>query len=46
LAVVPGTDHLLMFEKPDLVNRIILDFLADKQAPKLSRSSSAILAHR
>lgn len=35
LAVVPGTDHLLMFEKPDLVNRIILDFLAAKQAPKL-----------
>ena len=35
LAVVPGTDHLLQFEKPDLVNRIILDFLADKQAPKL-----------
>jgi pimeloyl-ACP methyl ester carboxylesterase len=35
LAVVPGTDHLLMFEKPDLVNRIILEFLADRQAPKL-----------
>jgi pimeloyl-ACP methyl ester carboxylesterase len=35
LAVVPGTDHLLQFEKPDLVNRIILDFLADNQAPKL-----------
>jgi pimeloyl-ACP methyl ester carboxylesterase len=35
LAVVPGTDHLLHFEKPDLVNRIILDFLADTQAPKL-----------
>jgi pimeloyl-ACP methyl ester carboxylesterase len=35
LAVVPGTDHLLHFEKPELVNRIILDFLADKQVPKL-----------
>jgi pimeloyl-ACP methyl ester carboxylesterase len=35
LAVVPGTDHLLQFEKPELVNRIILDFLAEKQAPKL-----------
>jgi pimeloyl-ACP methyl ester carboxylesterase len=35
LAVVPGTDHLLQFEKPDLVNRMILDFLADQQAPKL-----------
>jgi pimeloyl-ACP methyl ester carboxylesterase len=39
LAVVPGTDHLLQFEKPDLVNRIILDFLADKQAPKLFSAS-------
>jgi pimeloyl-ACP methyl ester carboxylesterase len=35
LAVVPGTNHLLQFEKPDLVNRVILDFLAGKQAPKL-----------
>jgi pimeloyl-ACP methyl ester carboxylesterase len=35
LAVVPGTDHALMFEKPDLVNRLIIDFLADEQAPKL-----------
>jgi pimeloyl-ACP methyl ester carboxylesterase len=35
LAVVPGTDHLLQYEKPDLVNRILLDFLADEQAPKL-----------
>jgi pimeloyl-ACP methyl ester carboxylesterase len=29
LAVVPGTDHLLVFQKPDLVNRLILDFLAE-----------------
>jgi pimeloyl-ACP methyl ester carboxylesterase len=35
VACVPGTDHVLLFEKPDLVNRIILDFLADEQAPKL-----------
>jgi pimeloyl-ACP methyl ester carboxylesterase len=35
LAVVPGTDHALMFEKPDLVNRLILDFLADEQVRKL-----------
>jgi pimeloyl-ACP methyl ester carboxylesterase len=35
LAVVPGTDPLLQYEKPDLVNRILLDFLADEQAPKL-----------
>ncbi len=29
LAVVPGTDHGVMFEKPELVNRLILDFLAE-----------------
>ena len=40
LAVVPGTDHLLQYEKPDLVNRIILDFLADVQAPKLFSAGS------
>lgn len=28
LAVVPGTSHALLMEKPDLVNRIILDFLS------------------
>lgn len=27
LAVVPGTSHALAMEKPDLVNRIVLDFL-------------------
>jgi pimeloyl-ACP methyl ester carboxylesterase len=27
LAVVPGTSHFLVQEKPDLVNRIVLDFL-------------------
>ena len=35
LAVVPGTDHALMFEKPELVNRLLLDFLADEQVRKL-----------
>jgi pimeloyl-ACP methyl ester carboxylesterase len=35
LAVVPGTDHGLMFEKPDLVNRLFMDFLADEQPPKI-----------
>jgi pimeloyl-ACP methyl ester carboxylesterase len=29
LAVVPGTSHLVPIEKPDLVNRLILDFLDD-----------------
>jgi pimeloyl-ACP methyl ester carboxylesterase len=35
VAIVPGTDHMVMFEKPELVNRIFLDFFADEQAPKL-----------
>lgn len=35
LAVVPGTDHGLMYEKPDLVGRLFLDFLADEQPPKI-----------
>ena len=29
LAVVPGTSHLLPLEKPDLVNRLVVDFLDD-----------------
>jgi pimeloyl-ACP methyl ester carboxylesterase len=41
LAVVPGTDHLLLFEKPDLVNRLIGDFLADEQSPKLMTQADA-----
>jgi pimeloyl-ACP methyl ester carboxylesterase len=31
LALVPGTDHLVVFQKPDLVNRLILDFLAEER---------------
>jgi pimeloyl-ACP methyl ester carboxylesterase len=27
LAIVPGTSHALVFEKPDVVNRLVLDFL-------------------
>jgi len=30
LAVVPGTSHALLREKPELVNRLILDFLANE----------------
>jgi pimeloyl-ACP methyl ester carboxylesterase len=33
LAVVPGTSHALIIEKPDLCNRIILDFLARDRTP-------------
>lgn len=29
LAVIPGTSHVLTFEKPSLLNRIVLDFLED-----------------
>jgi pimeloyl-ACP methyl ester carboxylesterase len=33
LAVLPGTSHALMMEKPELVNRIMLDFLEKDPAP-------------
>jgi pimeloyl-ACP methyl ester carboxylesterase len=35
LAVVPGTSHIAVMEKPDLVNRLILDFLSDQQPEKM-----------
>jgi pimeloyl-ACP methyl ester carboxylesterase len=35
LAVVPGASHGLPMEKPDIVNRLILDFLAAEQAAKM-----------
>jgi pimeloyl-ACP methyl ester carboxylesterase len=33
LAIVPGTSHALIIEKPELCNRIILDFLTKDAAP-------------
>jgi pimeloyl-ACP methyl ester carboxylesterase len=36
LAVVPGTSHSLLVEKPDLCNLIILDFLEHDAAPTLA----------
>ena len=33
LAIVPGTSHVLLFEKPTLVNQLILDFLAETAPP-------------
>jgi pimeloyl-ACP methyl ester carboxylesterase len=33
LAVVPGTSHLVAMEKPDLVNRLVLDFLQRDPIP-------------
>jgi len=35
LSVIPGTTHFLLSEKPDVTNRVILDFLlAEKKARK------------
>jgi pimeloyl-ACP methyl ester carboxylesterase len=30
LAIVPGTSHFLLQEKPDLCNRIIIEFLTQE----------------
>jgi pimeloyl-ACP methyl ester carboxylesterase len=35
LAVVPGSSHIAPKEKPELVNRLILDFLSDHQPEKI-----------
>ena len=35
LAIVPGTSHALVMEKPELVNRIILDFLEKDPVPTM-----------
>ncbi len=32
LAVVPGASHLVLMEKPDFVNRVVLDFLEKEPA--------------
>jgi pimeloyl-ACP methyl ester carboxylesterase len=33
LCIIPGTTHFLLSQKPDLVNRAILDFLTAKLKP-------------
>jgi pimeloyl-ACP methyl ester carboxylesterase len=33
LAIVPGTSHMLTLEKPELVNQLLLDFLAETAPP-------------
>jgi pimeloyl-ACP methyl ester carboxylesterase len=43
LAVVPGASHALPMEKPELVNRLILDFLADQQVPKMMSLSDPLV---
>jgi pimeloyl-ACP methyl ester carboxylesterase len=35
LAVVPGTSHAVVFEKPEVVNRLLADFFADEQVPRM-----------
>ena len=35
LAIVPGTSHFLIMEKPDVVGRLILDFLSTEPAPTM-----------
>lgn len=35
LAIVPGTSHALIFEKPELVNRLVLDFLENDPSPTM-----------
>jgi pimeloyl-ACP methyl ester carboxylesterase len=34
LCIVPGSTHFLLSEKPDMVNRVIRDFLIAKEKPK------------
>jgi pimeloyl-ACP methyl ester carboxylesterase len=36
LAVVPGTSHFLLQEKPALTNAIILDFLTNDPVPTVA----------
>ena len=38
LAVVPGTSHFLTMEKPDLVNRLLLDFLTNDPRPRCAET--------
>jgi pimeloyl-ACP methyl ester carboxylesterase len=33
LAIVPGTSHMLLLEKPALLNQLILEFLAETEPP-------------
>jgi pimeloyl-ACP methyl ester carboxylesterase len=36
LAIVPGTSHFLTQEKPDLVNKIVVDFLTKEPVPTVA----------
>ena len=39
-AVVPGTGHGAPLQRPDLINRLILDFLADPPPGRMFASGS------
>lgn len=47
LAVIPGTSHGLLVEKPSLYNAIIVDFLATEPAPTLApiRRAGSVRQH-
>lgn len=34
LAIIPGASHAVFMEKPGLLNRMVLDFLAEDAAPE------------
>jgi pimeloyl-ACP methyl ester carboxylesterase len=36
LAIIPGTSHGLLVEKPDLCNRIMVEFLATDAVPTIA----------
>ena len=48
LAVVPGASHAVLMEKPELVNRLILDFLEQEPVATMlpiRRAVTDIAAH-
>ncbi|MFD5468325.1 alpha/beta fold hydrolase [Kitasatospora sp. NPDC127059] len=46
LAVLPGTSHTAPLEKPDLVNRLLLDFLTEEHPPARLFPLGALAAAR
>jgi pimeloyl-ACP methyl ester carboxylesterase len=45
LAVLPGTSHALVFEKADLLNRLVLDFLSNEPVATMMPFRRAANAH-
>lgn len=44
LGIVPGTSHFLLLEKPQLVNRLVVDFLEHAPSPTYLPIRRAALA--